>query len=320
MKLYKNAVILFFAAVLLLIVYLIIGTKSSNNNSETENKINIITLDTKNITEVDIYNKKDTFVYKKIKNTWKLTDPSDIKYDQAVADGLPLCIYYAAASKKVCDNAKNLEQYGLKGPSEVTLKTNDGKQNVLEIGNLNSTKDSYYVKLNSSNAVYVMDKNKIEALLLTRNIVKDKNVLSFRREFRPKMLAQDIKEVTLEKNGTLVFSAKKDAATGNWTIVSPIEANADKNKITPVLNAISKVLALEFIDDSADNYSKYGLKNPAYSIEFKNSQGTKKLYIGNEKEKDSEYYARVEGSNDVFSIDEEGFNFLDRPLREYIQK
>ncbi|WP_368491185.1 DUF4340 domain-containing protein [Clostridium sp. BJN0013] len=101
--------------------------------------------------------------------------------------------------------------------------------------------------------------------------------------------------------------------------MAPVEEKADKNKIAPVLDAVSKVLALEFIDDNPANFDKYGLKNPLYSLEFENSKGIKKLYIGNEKE-GSEYYARVEGSNDVFSLSEEGFTFLDEPLKEFVEE
>lgn len=321
MKLYKNAIFLFLVVALLSIIYFIILRKNNiENNIQTQNKINILTLDSNDISEIDIDNKKDIFVYKKIKGIWKLTQPSDIRYDQAVADGLPLSIFYASASKKISDNEHNLEQYGLKNPAVITLKESNLKQNVLKIGKLNSTKDSYYVKLDNSSAVYIMNRAKVESILLTKNKVKDKNVLVFRRELRPKMLAEDITEVTLEKNSILVFSAKKNIDTEAWAIVSPLEVKADKNKVTQVLNAISKVLALQFVDDNADDFSQYGLKNPSYSLEFRNSKGVKKLYIGNQIENGSEYYARVEGSNDVFTIDAEGFIFLDRPLKEFIGK
>lgn len=321
MKIYKRTGILILIAVFLAVLYFISSKKNeTESNLSEENKINIIKLNSNSITEIDIDNKIDNLIFKRLANNWELIKPSDIKYDQAVADGLPLSIFYATASKEISKNSQDLGQYGLKNPSKITLKTNDSREKVLEIGNLNSTNDSYYVKLKDSNEIYIMDKNKINSILLTKNAVKDKNILSLKRQLKSKMVAEDISEVTLEKNNTLIFSAKKDISIGDWTIISPIQVKAEKKEIIPVLDAISRVLALEFIDDNPNNFSKYGLENPMYSLEFKNSTGVKKLYIGNEKEINSEYYARVEGSNDVFSINEQGFNFLDKPLKEFIQK
>lgn len=323
MKLYKNALILLVIVILLSTIYFVIGKKKSIENLSNASKtggIKILNFKLDTITEIDINNKEEKLVFLKSENKWKLSSPSDIKYDQTAADSLPLGMFYLEASKIVSEKATDIAQYGLDNPSSISVQITDGSLTILDIGNLTSSKDSYYSKIQGNDNIYIIDKNKIDSVLLTKKRIKDKNVLSLRRELRLQMLAEDIVNLTMEKNEKLVFSAVKNTDTGTWSLTSPLQSTIDKDKINPILNSISKVLALEFIDDNPANLDKYGLKKPAYSIEFQNSTGRKKLLIGYEKDIGSTFYAMVEGSNDVFSLDEVGFNFLDTPFRELIKK
>lgn len=323
MKLYRNAFILLAVVVLLGAVYFVTSRKSAAENLQNfsqTNTIKVLNLNTDTIKEIDIEHKKERLVFLKKENKWTLAEPSDLKYDQTLADGLPLSIFYFTASKVIEEKANDLAQYGLDNPSVLSVKTEDGKLGILEIGNQTSSKDSYYLKIKDSDKVYIIDKTKVDSILLTPKSIKDKNVLSLRRELQSRKLADDIVSLSMEKNSNLVFTARKNENDGSWSLTSPVEGNVDKGKISPILNAISKVLALEFIDDNPANLDKYGLKKPNYSLEFENSAGKKKLLIGDEKETGSEFYAMVEGNKDVFSLNEAGFNFLDKPLQEFIEK
>ncbi|MDP4179234.1 MAG: DUF4340 domain-containing protein [Bacillota bacterium] len=317
MKFYKNAVILLIIVVILSVTYFI-STRKASNTTEAD-KIKIFNFNVEDIKKIEINNKGDKLLFQKESNKWALIQPSDIIYDESAANGLPLNIFYITANKLITEKSNDIAQYGLDNPALVSISTSNNKTDILEIGNLTSSKDNYYAKLKESNKIYTIDKNKIDSILFTKKTIKDKNVLSFRRELRPKTLAEDITSVTLQKNNSIVFSAKKNTDDDSWLIVSPINTKADKNQISPVLDAISKVLALEFIDDNPANFDKYGLKSPAYSLEFQNSNGIKKFYIGSQKNS-NEYYARVEGSNDIFTLDSEGFNFLDKPLKGFLQQ
>jgi len=323
MKLYKNTIILVIVGLLLFASYFVTNMKNLKKSVQDDNKlgtIKVLNLNQNNITEIEIDNKKNKLIFKKSENKWKLTEPSDIKYDQALADGLPLSIFYFTANKVISEKADDLGQYGLDNPSIISIKTEDGKLNILEIGDETSDKDSYYFKVKGNDEVYIIDKDKVDALLLTTKSIRDKNVLSLRRELQSRMIADDILTLSMRKNGDLVFSTIKSENDGSWSLTGPVKANVNKDKINPILNAISKVMALEFIDENPENLEKYGLKNPSYSIEFKNSIGKKELLIGDEKEIGSKFYAMVKGSKEVFTLNEAGFNFLDKPLKEFLSK
>ncbi|OPY58387.1 MAG: hypothetical protein A4E55_00971 [Pelotomaculum sp. PtaU1.Bin035] len=320
MKLYRNAIILAAVAVLLLVIYLLPAGKNRAGNHPYQNNdgtINLLNIDLDKVNEIDIDNKNNKLVFVKKEDGWALAEPSGIKYDQSVADGLPLSIFYLASVKTIDEKSNDLSEYGLDHPSVISVKTVDGNFNTLKVGNLASAKDGYYVKVNNGGKIYIIDRDKANSILLTKTSVKDKNVLSFNRELRPRMLADDIFSVTMEKGGTTVFSARKNAADGVWSMTSPVKGNIDNDMISPVLNSISKVLAKEFIAENPPDLDRFGLKKPAYSLEFENSTGRKKLLIGDEKEVGNEFYAMVEGVNDIFSLSEAGFDYLDKPLREF---
>ncbi|MGV8906565.1 MAG: DUF4340 domain-containing protein [Acetobacterium sp.] len=322
MKLYKNALILLAVVVLLGTAYFIINGKNSDGNSQDlsqANTIQVLNVNIDTMSEIDIEHNNERLVFVKNENKWTLTEPANINYDQGLADGLPLSILYFTASKVITEQTNDLSQYGLDNPSVVSVKTTDGKTVILEIGNLTSSKDSYYLKNKDSDKVYIIDKAKVDSILLTLKSIKDKNVLNLERDLQSTILADDMISLSLEKDGELVFSARKNEADGKWSLIAPVQENVDNSEIAPILAAISRVMALEFIDVNPEELNQYGLVNPQYSLEFENATGRKKLLIGDEKETGTEFYAMVEGQNDVFSLNEAGFNFLDKPLEEFIQ-
>lgn len=322
MKLYRNAITLLAVVLLLGATYFVTNNKKNADNLESSSQsetIKVLNLNPDTIHEIVIEHQNERLVFLKKENKWMLTEPSNINYDQVLADGLPLSILYFTASKQITEKADDLAQYGLDNPSIISVKTSDGKSEILEIGKLTSSKDSYYFKNKDSDKIYIIDKTKVDSVLLTSNSIKDKNVLSLKRELQSRMLADDIVSIVMQKDGKLVLSARKNKEGDSWSLAAPEAGDLDKSKMTPVLNAISKVLALEFIDDNPANLDKYGLKSPKYSLEFENSTGRKKLLIGEEKVNGKEFYAKVEGENDVFSLNIAGFNFLDKPLQEFMQ-
>ena len=80
------------------------------------------------------------------------------------------------------------------------------------------------------------------------------------------------------------------------------------------------VAVKEFIEDNATDLSKYGLDKPAYKFTFTTTSGSiTMLSLGTEKTKGSDMYAKLDGSNDVFTIDTTAFTFLDKPFKEIIE-
>lgn len=319
MKDYKKFILLAAAAIILFAAYRLAISKK-NADSALVNSRDIIKLtdtDASKLNEIKISNKDGKFVISKEGKAWKLTEPSSFKYDQGIIDGLPLAISYLSAKKLISENPEDLSQYGLDKPSEIFARLSDGKTYTIHLGNQTSTKDGYYTSIEGSKKVYVIENSKAEPFLITKSSLRDTNVLAI-KDFKKLIIRVDyILSIVLEKNGRKVFSANK-SEDGTWKITSPIEEKVDKKKLLPILNAISKTRAKYFVENPG-SLNEYGLEKPRYSISFQEEEETKKtLYIGSEKVSGSEFYAMVKGSDDVFVLDEAGFDFLDKSLDEIL--
>jgi len=320
MRQYRNLAAVIVIAVILAGIYYLVSNKDSLEGQEAKsgsNTIKVMEIQLEQITEIDIDNKGEKFVLVKGPDKWSLTEPANIKYEQTVVEGMPLNLLYLSAAKVVTEKLDDPVEYGLAQPATISIKSVDGETRVLKIGNLTSTKDGYYAQAAGSEKVYTISPKTAASLLLTKNSIKDRNVLSLADNKKLYTRADDIKSLTLEREGVRVFSAQKDSE-GKWLVTSPKKTIIDVSRINPILNAIVRVLALEFIDGNPADLVKYGLSKPAYGLEFEDSIGRKKLLIGDEKKAGSEFYATVEGSKDVFTLDETGFDFLDKPFKDII--
>lgn len=318
MKLYKNTAILLVIALILGAAFFVLNKKNLKEEP-LKKDTQLLKVDLNNISEIYVEHKNEIFKIGHVKSKWVLLKPSDIGYDQGVIDGLPLCMEYLSYDKLISENPTELLEYGLDKPFLVSVKTFDGRTVAIEIGNPTSTGENHYARLKGEYNIYTIDSEKVDSLLLTKNKIKDKNVLSFRREMKLKTLAEDISRLSFYRNGKLVFTASKEE-DGIWMIISPQNSKADNKEINNVLDALVKVMAKDFMDNKPSDLENYGLANPAYYFEFTNSIGEKRLFIGNEKIPGIESYAKTDTSNEVFSFDETGFNFLDKPLEDFLGK
>ncbi len=316
MKLYKSTAILLAIAFILGAVFFLLS-KKDGREYPIKKDTQALKADLNDISEIGIEHKGESFKISRTGSKWTLLEPSGIKYDQAVIDGLPLSLEYLSFNKLICENPAELSTYGLDRPSLITVKTSSKKAFTIEVGNPTSTGENYYIKVKDDNKVYTIDGEKADSILLTKSRVKDKNVLSFRRELKLKTLAEDISGLSFYRSGYLIFSASKDEG-GIWSVISPKKSKADNKEINNILNALVRVMAKDFIDSKTPEPGNYGLSDPAYCLEFTNSDGKKKLFIGNEKVAGSEFYAKTDGSGDVFSLEETGFDFLDKPLKDFL--
>lgn len=312
MKLYKRAIALLVVLVLLIGAYVFVSKKAPAPSTPTEERKieRIFEVDKEKITEVTIATKEGTFVFNKKDKEWNLASPKDLKADKSKVDSIISNLSSLVADKVVEENAANTDQYGFASPTLITIKY-DGGVKELEMGNLNATKDAYYVREKGSTKIYTLGKYTGEALMTSRNALRDKTLFTFK--------AEEVLGLSMYKSGSLIFTAKK-AEDSQWLLTAPIEGNADASKISPILEATAATASyINFIEEKPADLEKYGLKNPSYALDVETAQGKTKLLLGNEKEKGQEVYAKLADKDEVFTIDDTAFNFLDKPLKEIIE-
>lgn len=312
MKIYRNAIILVVVIALLGGAYYFISKnkKPADSTTNTSDTIKVLDYTTDKIVQVTLENSEGTFVIGKKDTNWVLTSPSDFKADSSKLSSIVINALSVIADKVVEEDAKNLSQYGLDKPVQITLKLNDGTEKTLQIGSMTPTKDGYYMKLKDSNKVYGVGTYTAEALLVKRLDMKDKTLYTLK--------AEDIISVSMDRKGANVFKAQKNGST-DWQMLAPIKGNMNTSALGPMLDAFVGTTISEYVEENPSDLGKYGLANPAYVFDYATSSGKYRLLLGSEKEKGSTIYAKLDGKNDVFVISESAYNFLDKPLKEIIE-
>lgn len=313
MKLYRNAIILVVVLAFLIgATVLISKTKGSDTSKpQTSTKtINVMRVDSGKVNEIIIKNKEDQLLFGKDKNDWILKSPKGVKTVKGQIASFVTGITGLTADSVIGEKVSDLTQYGLDHPTaEIVLKTSDSKIQTLELGGKTFTKEDYYVLDKEKNTVYTINTQTGDRFLNARNEIRDKALFTSKTE--------DIKGLSMERDGKLVFMAKI-AADKSWNLVAPFEANANMEGLNPMIDAISKMTVSNFIEDNAPNLDKYGLQNPAYTFEIQVSSGKSKIMLGSKKVDGTQMYAKMDNSKDVFTIDSSSLDFLDKPFREMI--
>jgi len=312
MKLYRNAIILLVVAALLIGAYFVVkNVKAGQADEDEESKYEDLTDYTSDeIESLTLENDEGTFVIERKDDDWILSTPTDFKYDSSSLSTIVVNAASVVADKVVEEDAQDLSIYGLDDPAVARLKTKDGTVISIEIGDKTPTGGGYYVKLEGSSKVYVIGSLTGEKLLAGKNSMRSKELFD--------ITSDKITSLTMNRNGSNVFTAEKDDSS-NWTITSPIRGDANTSAFSTMLEALANTTVNEFIDDKPADLSQYGLDKPAYEFVF-NAEGIGEvtLQMGQEKSKGSSIYAKLAGSDEVFTVDISDYTFLDKPLKEIV--
>ena len=104
-----------------------------------------------------------------------------------------------------------------------------------------------------------------------------------------------------------------------WNMLTPISGNLNETSFYPMLEAIADTTIVEFVEDKPADLSVYGLDKPTYELVFSTEvTGEVKLQMGREDRNRSAIFAKLEGNDEVFTIDINPFTFLDKPLKEIV--
>ena len=314
MRLYRNAIILFVVVALLIVAYVFISKSKGSDTAQTETTdttINILSVDSEKINQVTVKDKESQFVFEKKDKDWALKSPQGIRTSTTKVSVFMSQITGVTAEKAIGENLTDLKQYGLSNPVvEMSINTTDGKTQTLQLGDKTPTKSNYYLMDKKGNKVYLVNSYLGDQLLNIKSSIKEDEIFDIKPE--------ETLGLTMERAGKLVFKAKQ-AQDGSWGLTAPFEANADMKTMTTMVDAVAKGLVINFIEENATDLDKYGLKNPAYTLEIESLSQKSKMLLGSEKKDSVEIYAKLENSNEIFTIGADGFNFLDKPLKEIVE-
>lgn len=99
----------------------------------------------------------EKYSFQKENDTWVCLNDAQIELDQDKIANLISNLKEVKANRIVEEESTKLEEYGLNNPTNVIeVKDLDGNEYSYYIGNKNQTVDGYYIKLDTSNTVYLI--------------------------------------------------------------------------------------------------------------------------------------------------------------------
>ncbi|MCX7773740.1 MAG: DUF4340 domain-containing protein, partial [Clostridia bacterium] len=129
--------------------------------------------------------------------------------------------------------------------------------------------------------------------------------------------AQDLTALTFYKDGAKVFVSKASTSATDWVLTFPLERKVDYNDFSKFLSWVASMRVSQYVEENAADLKVYGLDTPKYVFEY--TLGGKNYVLKLGIQKDSKYYAQMEGNPAVFTLDASTLNFVDMPILDLIE-
>ncbi len=287
-------------------------------NSATFNKSSfdlrdkaIVSFDRSKVDGVDVVQPSGTFELVKKDGTWALAKPMVARADGTGADGLVTAVESLQMKSVVAPSATpdELAKYGLDKPSSVV--------------NLHLGADRISVAVGApagDDTVYAKDVSHPDIFTIQLPAADDlrKKVEDYRARDLFDMRAFTANRIEITRNGKTTAFEKVKATDANaadvWKKVSPVAADADKEKFPAFVAALADIRAMSF----ADSKARTGLDAPAATIVVKFDDGKKEDRVQVAKPGTIAYASRTDDPS-VATIDSTKFDEAIASIDEFLK-
>jgi Domain of unknown function (DUF4340) len=228
---------------------------------------------------------------------WMLTEPVRAKAEQRTVDDVLDGLVEGKRERVVAEQATDLGEFGLQEPSLVVEATTKGvaTPTVLQIGARTPTFSSYYAREG--------DQAKVLMIPTSLQTKFDKTVFNLRDKTVLALDQTQVRRVEVHQGEQLI--AAEAAGEQGWKLVAPLEAMADKTKIADFLSAIHGATVKEFVEETPQDLTPYGLNPPRWRLVFfvGDERAEKSLLLGEEDSAKGGIYAKRGAMDNVFVMD-----------------
>lgn len=325
MKLYKSLTILGIFLVLIVVGFFVGRELIARNTPQPIFRHNpvIANYRSADVEEVTIYNEgmvmnlrlRDEVTTKddgtrQVSRIWYLVGEENVRLNQQRVQGLIIHATSLSGRTVVEENPEDLEMYGLTGNYAIQIRTVQGLEYRLLLGDLLFDRDGFYIMREGVDIVYAISVYPVLQLYATRADLLDLNIFPTRNVL-------EVERFSLIRNQVHQFSITAHRHFV-WMMQEPIVCKA---KIPVVDRAIRNTIELsriEFVDKQPEDLSEYGLDTPSYEITITSAGRTTTLLIGWEDIRTDVFYAMVKGEEGVFTVSSQTLDFLDSPVMDMI--
>ncbi len=260
----------------------------------------IVSFDRSKVDGIDVVQPSGSFELAKKDGTWRLARPIAARADGTAADGLVTAMESLLMKSIVAPSAtpEELTKYGLDKPSAVVNLHLGGERTSVAVG-----------APAGDDTVYARDVTRPDIFTIQLPVAEDlrKNVEDYRARDLFDMRAFTANRIEITRNGKTTAFEKVKATGENaadvWKKVSPVAADADKEKFPAFVAALADIRAMSFVDAKA----RTGLDAPAATIVVKFDDGKKEERVQLAKPGTIAYASRADDPS-VATIDSTKFD------------
>jgi hypothetical protein len=191
---------------------------------------------------------------------WRMVEPLDSATENYVVNGpvtMLTGLQYERSFVPGAEDGVSLAEAGLEPPlATFKLTDKEGQTYTFEIGKQVALSNDTYVRLAGEDEVFVVGRD------MKRDIEREVN--DYRAKRLVKLAAADARHVRIDHDGTTYDFTR--TAGDEWVINEPVKTYAQADKVKALVNALNAVRVKEFIDDSPESLTAYGLEPPFLTI------------------------------------------------------
>lgn len=193
---------------------------------------------------------------------WQLTKPVEDKVDAQALYGFVGNFLELPLKLTETEGAINWSQYGLDKPAQkFEVEFSDGKKRTLEFGTIRAFDDSFYVRRDGEEKLYIADVGWHDVIRKSANELRDKNLY-------PNTAGEPV-AFTVKSKGQKTFTFTN--IEGKWSLEGQPKFQVDDSAISEFINKIRHLKGDAIIADNKTpaDLRKHGLQVPAFDLTVK---------------------------------------------------
>jgi hypothetical protein len=242
---------------------------------------------------------------------WRIVEPKALPADQDAAGQLVTAIATLTLDKTIEEKATDLSPYGLNAPfTTVTVLRQDGKTNVLLIGDETPTGSGSYAKLATDAKVFTIASFTKSSFEKTAADLRDKRLLTFDSD--------KVTRVDLSAKGGPVEFGKN--AANDWQIIKPRPLRADGSQVEDLVRKLkdAKMEVPASEEEEKTTAAAFAGAARVALAAVTDASGAQTLEV--RKDKDKNYYAKSSVVPGIFKVGADVGDGLDKGLDDFRNK
>lgn len=273
----------------------------------TDHTIHLTDYTADQVRKIEIDGRTDVTITRSSTGVYSVRELSEAVTSQTACENAFANAASLLAEDIAAKNVTDFTDFGLVDPISTVKFTYADDELLLEIGDIAPASQHHYVRVNGGDTVYLMRQMIVD--MFSDGISAYRDISGFA------VSAEGIVGFALETDGTPIDLKLYDKTGGSvftqWQMTEPYRANTDGAAAEALVAGVSQIALESFVKTAREGeLAEYGLETPVQTLALTYRDGTTFLMeLGNTNNLGN-YYARFDGTDDVYLVKKESVAFL----------